>query len=350
MNQLFPIGSLRAIPVILLCALLTACAGNPTFPPLGQTTHFPVAVSGAGNPNYAPIYLARELGYFADEKLDVDIQVHSAAEALPLLLKGDLYAFATGPDAGLLNAMNRDSDTRMVTVMGLPGPGLGCCQIVTRGDLFAAGQITKVTDVKGRTIASPVGINSIVTYQLAKWLDQGGLKLSDVKLAQMGLNDIAAGLAAKRIEVGYLAVPTLTPLLDNGTVKIVGDFDAVRHGLPSPGLVMGGKMLKEHPEIAAAFLRAVLRAVDHDLQGNYLADPRVAAALSKALNLQLERVKTLPLLSFPRGLPVDAQALDSIQRFFVEGGFTDYKQPIPAERLVDLRVRSAAEAAVAAMH
>jgi ABC-type nitrate/sulfonate/bicarbonate transport system substrate-binding protein len=233
--------------------------------------------------------------------------------------------------------------------MGLAGPGLGCCHIVTRADLFASGKIAKVADVKSLTIASPVGINSIVTYELAKWLEQGGLKLSDINLTQLGLNEIAAGLLSKRLDIGYLAVPVLTPLLQDGSIKVVGDFDAVRRGLPSPGLVMGEKMLKQRPEVAAAFLRAIIRAADRDLQGNYLADPRVLNALAKQLNLPPDRVKAFPVLDFPKGLPVDPKALDEIQRFFVERGFTEYKQPMPADRLVDMEIRPAAQRAVAAM-
>ena len=115
-------------------------------------------IAGAG------YYLAIENGYFAEQGIEVEAtRFTSGAEMIPSLATGQIDIGAGAISAGLLNAVARGLDLRIVSDHGHSAPGRPVGAFVVRRDLIDSGQVRTSADLRGRTIAIPSTAVSAMT-------------------------------------------------------------------------------------------------------------------------------------------------------------------------------------------
>ena len=79
---------------------------------------------------------------------------NKTAEAIALLVSGDIDVFAGSVTTGLLNVIGKEENIKAVADRGHSQPGDCTYQaIVVRKDLYDSGKITKAADLKGQTVA-----------------------------------------------------------------------------------------------------------------------------------------------------------------------------------------------------
>lgn len=238
---------------------LTACGGSSSNSDASAAansasdssiTHLRFAYHG--NLCGAPIYMAIENGYFADENIELEQVTVDAAHV------GEAIG-ADQVDVGmeLLGKMLQPIEN------GLPikfttGVHTGCQKLLVPGD----SDIKTVADLKGKNIGVP-GLADAGTLITKRSLNAEGIDISDgsseVTFTVFSRNDLAQALQNKAVDAIVLGDPQaavaqdqygLTALIDTATDPTYKDEYCCDAFVTS-------KLAEENPEAAAAFTRAV---------------------------------------------------------------------------------------------
>src|SRR5579859_4880764 len=125
---------------------------------------------------YAPLYVAMERGYFAQEGLDVQLTpLQGGSDSVVQLAAGNFDAAVGGIGAGLLNAANKGLDFRIVAPMHSERPPVATPLVIAAS---RATEIKTVADLKGKTVAINA-TGAATEYWLYQALAEGGLTFND---------------------------------------------------------------------------------------------------------------------------------------------------------------------------
>ena len=155
-------------------AALIAAASLAGGASLAQAQDTKVAIGISGWTGFAPLTLAKEAGIYKANGLDVSIKKIPQKDRHLAIASGDLQCAATTVETWIVWNTNGIATTQLFKM----DQGMGSDGIVARND------ITKVADLKGKTVAaSAPGTNPHFT--LAWILKKNGMSLKDVKLVTL---------------------------------------------------------------------------------------------------------------------------------------------------------------------
>jgi len=219
-----------------------------------------VAGMGGGRSlSNAGIFIAMNKGYLKAQGIDFGIRAFkSSADTIPLLGTGQLEVSTGAPSAGLINAVARGIDMRIVADKGSLGPGTGFHGLIIRKDLVDSGRYKGPGDLKGLKIAiSATG--STPDYTLGVWAKRGGLKLSDVSPAIIPLPDVVAALSNKSLDGAVVWEPIKTLLVEKGIGILAERTEDTMPNLLTAVLIYSAKFSRERREAATRFMIAYLQ-------------------------------------------------------------------------------------------
>lgn len=237
-----------------------------------------IKINGSSVVSFAPLYIANANGYFADEGITLDlIELERSNDALPLIITGDLDAYAGPVTSGLFNVLGQEPYVKVVADRGHIAPSDPCTYlglIVEKG-LYEDGQITGPQDLKGRNIiftpTSPSG------YFMKEYLSQAGLTFEDINILEIPAtgyvdamnNGTADGIAAPE--------PRLSQVLSQGNSVILSSAYDVVGNLQTSVLVFGKRLLSDEKDVGIRFLKAYVRGVQTYNEG--MTDSNVATMM-----------------------------------------------------------------------
>lgn len=291
-------------------------------------------VAGAG------YYLAIENGYFAEQGIEVEAtRFTTGGEMTAPLAAGQLDVGAGGITAGLLNAIARGLDLKIVADHSHSAPGRPVSALVVRQDLLAGGQIRTAADLRGRTLAIPSRTVSAMTSVRA-WLAEGGLSLNDVSVQELPFPDMLPALANGSIDAAAPVEPFITFIVQRGLGSVWRwDYDVYPdHQIGT--IMYAPAFVSDRPEVARRWMVAYLRGVryftDGFMRGNAVARERTIEVLMKWTVIRdrpLYDAMTVIGLDPDGGVRVPSMQAD--QEFFVQQGYQE--RLIDLEAAVDLR-------------
>ena len=138
------------ILIIVMTVLISACVSQAPQSPEMTT----VKVAYLPLISNAPLFIAKEEGYFARQGINVEFEkFQSVAATLPVLISGDI-AVSGGPlMPGLINSVAKGAHVRIVADKGRIAPGYcNSTALMVRKDLFEKGTVRNVSDLKGRKL------------------------------------------------------------------------------------------------------------------------------------------------------------------------------------------------------
>ena len=228
---------------------LTLCVLAAT-PALAQDTK--VAIGMSGWTGFAPLTLAKEAGLFKKQGLDVSIKKIPQKDRHLAIASGDIQCAATTVE----------------TWVAWNAAGVMTTQIFQLDKSFGADGmvakpgITKITDLKGKTIAASAP-GTAPYFTLAWMLKKNGMSLKDVTIVnlepQAAANAIIAGAA------GVDAAMTYEPFLSAVRAKPeAGKIIATTLDYPMVMDTFGctPKFIAENPKAAQALTNAYFDALD----------------------------------------------------------------------------------------
>lgn len=258
-------------PMVVACALalvtlLSACSSNASKPAATPAAATPAAATPTATPKpiekvsfmagftpqanlpFVAVYVAQERGFFAEERLEVDIR-HSSGqdEHLKLLLNKNIdFITASGPQAVRRRA--EGLPTKAIALFGQRGDQ----GYVARADSGIKGP----ADFKGRTIGFKAGI---VPAELEAMLKSVGLTRNDVKLVSVGFDP--REFIEKKVEIYPVFLSNEPDTIRKAGVPITV-FDPHEFGVPTLGLTFLAHedTVSQRVDVTERFLRATLRA------------------------------------------------------------------------------------------
>ncbi|AMK12793.1 MAG: ABC transporter substrate-binding protein [Pseudodesulfovibrio sp.] len=227
--------------VLLACALLlcasTAFAGTP------------VKVAHATWVGYGPLYIAKELGYFEKEGLDVDLVIiEDEAQYAAALASGNID--------GLGNVLDREV---IHYAKGTPEVVVFAMDESSGGDgVIASGEIKTVADLKGKTVG--LDKSSTSYFFFLSILAKNGVDEKDINITEMGASDAGAAFVAGSID----AAVSWEPWLSNASQRDGGHVLVSSKEMPKTIVdvfVLNGDFVKAHPEVPAKMTKCWNQAI-----------------------------------------------------------------------------------------
>ncbi len=278
---------------------------------------------------FAPLYIAIERGYFAEEGIDVQLTpLQGGSDSVVQLAAGNFDAAVGGIGAGLLNAANKGLEFRIVAPMHTERPPLASPLVISPD---RADEIKTVKDLKGKKVAINA-TGAATEYWVYKALDKAGLTMDDIKLTTIAFRDVPAALQSRAVDAAILGEPLVTQQKDQGTVKVLAD-DFI-DGITVTYLYMGLPLLKDRPQVAQGFVRAYIRAL-RDLQGNGWLNKDTAAIIEKYTKTPADVVLRASRPYYDPNGAIPLQDILTLQDYFLKRGELEYKTAIDMKPFID---------------
>lgn len=308
-----------------------AAPATPTPAPPAVKVRFasPGFVSDAG------VFIAFDKGYFKQEGIDLElVTLKTAADAPPLLARGDIEVAGGSTSAALYNAIVRGIDMRIVADKGVHPKGLGWQVVAVRKDL--AGQVKTPADLKGRKIA--LSCNSCsVDYFLMVVLKQANLNIKDVDTVDMAVPDMLAAFGNKSIDAGVLVEPNATTASEQGLAVSWITIDQVDPGNQAAVIIMS-PTFASNVDVARRFIVAYVKGL-RDYNDAFVKNKGKAETISiltkyTSVKDAAQYQKVVLAALNPDGA-MNIESLAQQQEFFIErGGMTsrvDLKKAIDTQ-------------------
>ena len=235
-----------------LLAILIGCSQQP---------QSPLHVGAIVWPGYEPLFLARDLGYYSKQAIELE-DYSSTTETNQALRNGDIEVAALTMDEALLLA-ETEPDIQVVLVIDFSN---GADVVMARPE------IPTLQALKGHKIG--VESSALGGYILTRVLEKAELSLHDVQIVQLGASEHEQAFKQGVVDAVVTFEPARSNLLKSGakvlfdTSKIPGEIVDV--------LVIRRELLKTHKATIEKLVQGWFRALEYRKQHPEDADRRMA--------------------------------------------------------------------------
>lgn len=324
----------RILLILSIPLLVTACSSstdNQTGDAQADGELQTVQVIHVPTTLFAPLYVADARGYFEDEGIELEFEAMQAGQdAIPLVAAGQADVLVAGFGSGLFSAINDDLGVKVVGAMGGGGgePDNSPTALMVSKELITSGEVSSVSDLKGRTIALSGGIGGAGAYQFASILDEYDLTLNDVEAINLGFGDMASAMEGGNADAALPPAPFTTEMEESGVAEA---FALPPEGTIASGVIYGEQFIDS--DLAQPFYDALVRGAEDMEEDPY--DPEILEILADATGQELEVLEANPTyVWFDRLAPAEDQ-LEAQQTAYREAGLFDFDEDVPLSKIVD---------------
>lgn len=296
----------------------------------------------------AGVFIASDVGYFAEQGIKVDFAPFSTAvDMIPPLSTGQLDAMGGIASAALWNAVGRGAALKVVAgaAEGDAGPpSAPVTTFVVRKALVDSGRVKTMADMKGLNVVAPPPGNA-VELLWALIFKSAGLTRADVNSIQLPITEVASALINGKLDVAAVNEPSTTIVINQGAaVPLLHDYNVYPHA--QGGVLFYGPEFAKS-DLAQPFMAAYIKAVrlynDAFVKKMPEARAKVIPALVAHTTLKDPNLydKLVPPRVDPNGLP-NVKSLQDQQDFFVSSG--EEPKSVDVNSVVDLQFAKAAVA------
>lgn len=312
--------------VILVLVLLSQSCAVP--PPTAST---PATVKVALQPflSFAPLFIATEEGYFAEQGLNIEYVTVAPDQVIPALVQGKVDVLGELISVGTLNTIARGGKIKIVADRGYNDPE-GCPLIAVMGQrsLVEAGKLDDVASLRDKRVDVPE--LSWSAYYVDRLLATAGLSLDDVLVTNVPPPAEFQALEQGQIDASVTAEPTITRLKQAGHSAL---FTPVQELLPDSQfaiMIYGPTLLDENRDAGNRFMTAYLKGVHQYNQGK---TDRNVEIVAKHTELDPALVRAACWASIHDDGTINVQSVLDFQAWAVEKEYLD--NPVTEEQFWD---------------
>jgi NitT/TauT family transport system substrate-binding protein len=320
----------ETIASLLALALVFGCTHHEQPKPLAK-------VRMNFNPTlvYAPMMIATEEHFFADEGIDAELVHIDSNSALVALTSGSLDVMSGPIRSGLFNVMLRSAPVRVVADRGQLIPG-GCAIEAFAAPPKLAERIeAKGGDVRGLKFALIRG--GFTEFMIDKFLEQRKLTRNDIEYLQIAPGDSAVSAKRPIEAIRYVQEPNLSNGISKGLYKVIATAESVSPGQQHGVVMFGKRLLRDDPELGRRFMRAYLRGVRRYNEGK---TRRNVAIIARHTQLPVEIIERSCWMPIAADGQVNMQSMNALLDWSKAHGYLD--APVPLEKWWDPRFIDAA--------
>lgn len=247
----------------------------------------------------APVFVAKEKGFFAAEGLDAEIVLFDSAQPISVAAtSGDVDFGITGMTAAFFTLASQGA-LKLIGAGTWEHPGFQSIGFIVSKQAFAAG-VASFKDLGGRSVAI-TQLGTPLHYDLGRVVAKYGIDLKTVRVLAMQSNpNVASALTGGQADAAVQTAANAYALVQRGDARMLGWVGDELPAGQSEGTFTATKMANERPEAVKHFLAALRhgeRAWDDaftDASGkraDQAAAPEMIAIAAKALNQQPEIIK-----------------------------------------------------------
>lgn len=241
---------LRRIAAAIIAAITAvALAGCQLGEPDDDIT---IGLTYTPNIQFAPFYVAEELGYFEDAGVNVELRHHGESEELFGALKNGTedMVYASGDE--ITQAAAGGLDAKAVATLYATYPAV----LIAPAD----SDITSAADLRGKRVGVP-GAYGQTYFALLAMLADAGMSIDDITLEQIGYTQQAALTSGKVDAVmGFVNNDAVQLDASGFAVRTIEAVDADEPRLVGPALTASNQLISQHGEQIDGILTAIDRA------------------------------------------------------------------------------------------
>jgi NitT/TauT family transport system substrate-binding protein len=322
----------------VLISLLAGCATAtpaPTAPPAtAAPTNIPaptptlepihLKVSVRTFISFAPLFIARDEGYFAEQGLEVELIDFSSSasfETIPLLVSREVDAAGSILDVSVFNAIAQGSNLKYVADRGFMNPDhCATDAFVISKARMTAGTVPDASEIKGMNIGiqSPGGSPE---YIMDVFLAQNGLTQDDIQTSLIpNPATRVESLASNAIDVSVLTEPWITRAQSSGAGELWIPYSDIVPNISLGTVVFGPGILEDKPEAGTRFMIAYLKAVKQFNEGKTDRNVQIIADYTQ---LPPEAIKGSCWASFQPSGVMNQETMLAFQTWANEHGYLD---------------------------
>jgi NitT/TauT family transport system substrate-binding protein len=290
-----------AIAVIALIAAFSCRKETPAPAPKPKLTK----VSMNLNPvmTYAPLMIAMDEGFFAQEGIEIDVAKLDSNSAVAATAAGKLDVLNAGVRSGVFNTIARGVAMRVVADKGHVTDG-ACSADAFVAPVAMADRIAKNGGrLKGERIAILRG--GLAEFLTARLVESRGATLNDVTILQLPTGTPAT--TRDMVDAVRLTTePNLSAIMHDGWAKVVATAQDVAPNHQFAVLVFGKRLLQEDRDLGRRFMRAYLRGVHAYNQGK---TDRNVAIIARHTKLPEEIIRRACWVSVREDARIRAEAV-----------------------------------------
>ncbi|MDH5634065.1 MAG: ABC transporter substrate-binding protein [Gammaproteobacteria bacterium] len=248
---------------ILLIGLMVLGCTNPAEPPLRLGTNV--------WPGYEPLYLAREIGALANNRVKL-IEYPSATEVIRAFRNGSLELASLTLDEVLLLLQD-----------GIPVKVILVHDISNGADVILARQgINSMKQIRGKRVAVESG--ALGAYILARALELNHMSFGDVQIRHLDVNMHEAAFDRSEVDVVVNFEPVRTRLIKTGAREVFSSREI--YGEVVDVLVVHDNVMARRGQDLEYLVKGWFTALNY-----FSRNPRDAAAvMSKRLGIGVEEI------------------------------------------------------------
>jgi NitT/TauT family transport system substrate-binding protein len=287
---------------------------------------------------FAPIFIAKEKGYYAEEGLDVQLEPFpGGSDPVVLTASGELDVAISGAGPAFWNAMAQKLPIKVIAPGHSEGNPVATPLMISKAKC-ESGEITSVADLKWKKVS--VNARGATEYWLNQALTTGGLTIDDVELEVLPFPDAVAALDSGAVDAAMVGEPLATKAEQDGiAIRLATDFP-VQDVQPTQ-VWANETWLKENPEFAEGFVTGYMRAVQEMADGGF-NDATNLAIIEQYTGVPADLISASVKPVYAADGQINLEGLSKLQAFFRQRGQLDYETDIDPASIVDTSYMMAA--------
>jgi NitT/TauT family transport system substrate-binding protein len=236
----------------------------------------------------AEVWYAQDMGFFAKQGLNVDIQPGNNGSAIATAVSTDAV------DIGYSDLVTLAKGY----LKGIPFVAIAPAAIWTSEApvaglvVLSTSPVKSAKDLAGKTLAVP-GLGTLAEYSPRAWIDQNGGDATATKFLEMPYAAMPAALTAGRIDAAYISEPFFAVVKRD--VRVLGySHNAIAKQFLQSAWFTTPQWAKDHPDLVKRFAAAMRetaqwanqkanKARSADILAKYTKiDPATVAAMERA--------------------------------------------------------------------
>jgi len=287
----------------------------------------------------APIHIAQQEGYFADENLEVEfVRLTRNIDAIPALAQGQVDVGAGQLTIAVLNAIAGGARIRAVAGTGhLAADGCTFHGIVVQRDLMEGSGSAGPELFRGRSVELDIALPH--AYWFEKVLQPAGLTLEDLEIVNVPTAATVDAFKTGAFDVTAVTEPRITQILESGQAVLWNGTQDVVPDYQQNLIFFGSNLLDERPEVGERFIKALLRGIE---QYNLGKTERNLEILEGAMRWSKDELTTMCWVSMHSDGRMHPEGFAGYQEWAMQRGLVD--RVLSTDEIIDARFLDSANA------